>query len=67
MRILFCKICETFIFPLVKPLGERIAQILDSPATNQEKLPAEKVKQELVVIKLNNNFNSNQIFLVDRL
>jgi hypothetical protein len=35
----------------VKPLGERIAQILDSTATSQEKLPADKVKQELVVIQ----------------
>lgn len=30
-------------------LGERVEQILDSNATNQEKLPAEKVKQEIIV------------------
>ena len=42
--------CRTFIFPLVKVLGERIAQILDSVSTtNQEKMPVDKCKQELVV------------------
>lgn len=43
------KICETVIFPLVKPLGERIVQILDGSTSNQEKLPAERVKQEIIV------------------
>jgi len=42
--------CETFIFPMIKPLGERITQILDSVASNQEKQPADKVKQLLVDI-----------------
>lgn len=44
------EIVETFIFPLVKPLGERISQILDSTASNQEKLPGEKIKIEIVKI-----------------
>jgi hypothetical protein len=34
---------------LVKALGERVTQILDSPATNQEKLPAEKIKDQITV------------------
>ena len=29
-------------------IGERVTQILDSPASQQEKLPADKVKQQLV-------------------
>ncbi len=41
-------ICESFVFPLVKTIGERVAQVLDSQASQQEKLPAEKVKQQLV-------------------
>lgn len=41
-------ICESFIFPLVKMIGERITQILDSSASQPEKLPADKVKQQLV-------------------
>ena len=44
------EIVETFIFPLVKPLGERISQILDSVASSQEKLPGEKIKIEIVKI-----------------
>jgi len=42
------EICESFIFPLVKTIGERITQILDSTASSQEKLPADKVKQQLI-------------------
>lgn len=42
------EICESFIFPLVKMVGERVTQILDSQASQQEKLPAEKVKQQLI-------------------
>ncbi len=45
------EICESFIFPIVKMLGERINQILDGPAANAEKMPAERVKQEIVVKK----------------
>lgn len=30
-------------------LGERIIQILDGTGSSQEKLPAERVKQELIV------------------
>ena len=37
------------MFPLVKQLGERVTQILDSPVTQTEKLPAEKLKQQIVV------------------
>lgn len=29
-------------------VGERVTQILDSPVSHQEKLPAEKVKQQLI-------------------
>lgn len=47
------EICESFVFPLVRALGERITQILDSPATNQEKLPAEKIKTQLTEIVSN--------------
>lgn len=38
----------------MKSVGERIAQILDSTASSQEKLPAEKVKQQITV---NNTVN----------
>lgn len=41
-------ICESFIFPLIKMVGERITQILDSPASQLEKLPADKVKQQII-------------------
>lgn len=41
------EICESFVFPLVKTLGERITQILDSPVTQQEKMPAEKLKNQI--------------------
>ena len=34
---------------MVKALAERITQILDSPASSQEKMPADKVKQQLIV------------------
>jgi hypothetical protein len=34
---------------LVKTLGERITQILDSPVTQQEKMPAEKLKNQITV------------------
>ena len=33
----------------MKSIGERIAQILDSPASTQEKQPAEKIKQQIIV------------------
>lgn len=41
-------ISESFIFPLVKKIGERIVAILDSPANQQEKLLADKIKQQLI-------------------
>lgn len=44
------EICESFVFPLIKSIGERLAQILDSTASSQEKLPAEKVKQQITKI-----------------
>ena len=47
------EIIETFIFPLVKSLGERITQILDSTASNQEKIPADRVKKQLIEIITN--------------
>jgi hypothetical protein len=37
------------VFSLVKIVGERIAQILDSPASSQEKQPAEKIRQQIIV------------------
>ena len=43
------KTCETFIFPLVRKIGERVAQVLDNPAASSEKLPAEKIRTQLTV------------------
>ena len=42
------------MFPLVKLIGERITQILDNPASNQEKLSAEKIKQQITVNEILN-------------
>ncbi len=42
--------CDTIVLPLVKALGERLTQILDSPATSQEKLPAERIKDQIIVL-----------------
>lgn len=47
------EVCEKILFSLVKDIGERVAPILDSPATSQEKLPAEKVKTKLVELVSN--------------
>ena len=67
------KISESFVFSLVKTVGERIAQILDSPASTQEKQPAEKIRQQIIVcfklflrfhlkfFHINNINNNNQI------
>lgn len=41
---------ESIVTPIIKKLGERVTQILDSPATTQEKKPAEKVKELVTVI-----------------
>jgi hypothetical protein len=43
---------ESMVTPIVKKLGERVTQILDSPATPQEKKPAEKIKELVTVIIL---------------
>jgi hypothetical protein len=60
------KICESFIFPLVKMIGERVTQILDGTASAQEKLPAEKVKQQLIVslTKLNSVLSIKNFFIL---
>jgi hypothetical protein len=50
---------------LVKNIGERIVQILDGTTTSQEKLPAEKVKQQLIVtlLKAFSEYTTNSILL----
>ena len=45
----FLKVCEIIIFPLIKKLGDQLEALLNKSVTNQEKLSAEKVKQELIV------------------
>jgi transcription initiation factor TFIID subunit 6 len=60
------EVCQSFIIPLVKVVGERISQLLDS--STQENLSGEKVKQQVVKILAayyrtkykNNNNNNNQ-------
>ncbi len=43
------EVCESFVFPIVKKLSERVTQILDSPASSSEKTPADKIKQQIIV------------------
>ncbi|CAF0770535.1 unnamed protein product [Brachionus calyciflorus] len=43
-------IFETVVFPMVKVLGEKIAQVLDGQILPNEKIPADRVKQELIKI-----------------
>ncbi len=47
-------------------IGERVTQILDGTASAQEKLPAEKVKQQLIVslTKLNSVLSIKNFFIL---
>ena len=47
------EVCESIIFPLVKPIGMRLAQILDSTTTGAERQPAEKIRDQLTDIIFN--------------